>query len=294
MRWLIVDVGVIGSLIGTSLADTGEDVSYLVTDRKKIKIYEEYGISITPFPGEKRNHKINVIAEGAKGEYDIIIIPIRIHMYTSKLIEILKKLVSEKTLIIPVTAMFDLPENLMTELRGNVRAVMYPYAVGGRMLSDREILTVIPKTGSNLRIGKWKRTAEDEISEVIDIFNNTNLKMKKTSDPLSMPRIIAAFIVSLSREMAGRELPLTTSGLSNAALARVDNRFTDIIRILQRSGRSISFSHRLILGLAAFVRRSWVRQLLLGYFGKRLEHYRTVLSDEEINSFEEDLARMER
>jgi 2-dehydropantoate 2-reductase len=140
VRWLIVDVGVIGSLLGTSLADAGEDVSFLVTDGKRKKLYEEYGINIVLFPGEKRNHRINIVAAGAKGEYDIIIIPIRVHMYTSKLMEILKKFVLEKTLIIPVTAMFDLPKNLMNELEGNVRAVMYPYAIGGRMLYPRRLL----------------------------------------------------------------------------------------------------------------------------------------------------------
>ncbi len=289
MRWLFVELGVVGVTLGTELRSAGEDVDFLIFDDLLRKKAEKNGVQLQLYPAGARKHKINVIKPSARKKYDVIVISVARHRIDDALIAGVRKFVEDKTIVIPIFPAFRMPEKFELAFIKNFKVGLFPFGLGGRVLSELSFFAVLPQTSSNMQICTWYKGTKSDLKKVMKPLNDSVIRVKKTGDTSSLQKIVASFILAVSYIMRDKTVPLNPPGLSDSEVHEIDTTFLKTISRISKAGYPISRWHRLLIFMASFTRQSWIRKLLHGYFGERMQHYRSIISRQEIITLEKDL-----
>lgn len=100
MRILIVGAGAIGGYFGGRLLEKGEDVTFLVREKRKTQL-EETGLKLNSVNGDSRLIPKLITAKNAGGPFDVIIISTKAYQL-SEAVENARPFVGQETMILPL------------------------------------------------------------------------------------------------------------------------------------------------------------------------------------------------
>ncbi|MBN2134090.1 MAG: hypothetical protein JW737_00010 [Acidobacteria bacterium] len=292
MNFLITGSGLLATTIGFQMKKSGFDVKHLIIDKNERRKISETGLKLTVYPGKKETYELELQDTRKKTEYDYILCPIRYHQYTDELVEALKPFVFNKTVIVPITSMFDIPQNMINAYKQNITVVAHSFGLAGRELAKNDYLVIIPTSGAHFYLGKKDTKKKKDLKILGKDLNTSGFKIKKTRSPLSIPRIAAAGILAVEKTIKTFNETSQKAELTDQFNNNLRGEFSRIVRLLKTSNRRISFYFITLLNYLHLFSRNWVIKLLHGYFGSDLGNFYRVISREEIKALEKDLFRV--
>lgn len=100
MKILVVGAGGIGGYFGARLMETGQDVTFLVRERRKQQL-EETGLNVESVHGDVRVKPKLATAQNPDGHYDLIVLTVKSYQLENA-IEDIRPFVSEGSMILPL------------------------------------------------------------------------------------------------------------------------------------------------------------------------------------------------
>lgn len=100
MKILVVGAGGIGGYFGARLMETGQDVTFLVRERRKQQL-EETGLNVESVHGDVRVKPKLATAQNPDGQYDLIVLTVKSYQLENA-IEDIRPFVSEGSMILPL------------------------------------------------------------------------------------------------------------------------------------------------------------------------------------------------
>jgi 2-dehydropantoate 2-reductase len=100
MRILVVGAGAIGGYFGGRLMEKGEDVTFLVREKRKIQL-EENGLNIESIHGDIHLKPRILLSGEITGDFDVILLSTKSYQLQSAIVDI-RPYVSDHTMILPL------------------------------------------------------------------------------------------------------------------------------------------------------------------------------------------------
>ncbi|WP_027409869.1 ketopantoate reductase family protein [Anoxybacillus tepidamans] len=171
MRVLVVGAGAVGGYFGGRLLEKGEDVTFLVRERRK-KQLEERGLVIQSVHGDAQLTPKTLIAGERAGRFDLVILSNKAY-HLQEAIRDVKPYVEEGTIILPLL-------NGMAHMELLWREFGKENVLGGLCFIE----TTLDEEGSiiqtspvhDVKFGEWSGAVTERVQRLEQLFSNCNAR----------------------------------------------------------------------------------------------------------------------
>jgi 2-dehydropantoate 2-reductase len=100
VKVLVVGAGAVGGYFGARLAEKGEDVTFLVRE-KRAHLLNEHGLQVKSIHGDYHFHAKTLLAGDKRETFDLILLSVKAY-HLEKVVEELTPFAGDQTLIMPL------------------------------------------------------------------------------------------------------------------------------------------------------------------------------------------------
>lgn len=173
MRVLVVGAGAVGGYFGGRLLEKGEDVTFLVRERRK-KQLEEHGLVIRSVHGDVVLTPKTLVAGEKSEPFDVVIFSNKAY-HLQEAIRDAKPYVGETTVVLPLL-------NGMAHMEVLWREFGKEHVLGGLCFIETTLDqdgTIIQSSPSHdVRFGEWSGEVTERVQALHNLFSNCNARFR--------------------------------------------------------------------------------------------------------------------
>lgn len=172
MRFLMVGAGAVGGYFGGRLVEKGEDVTFLVRQKRKEQLHKN-GLTIKSVNGDFHTNEVKAISAGEEVEaYDVIVLTVKAYHLETVISEI-TPYVGDETVIIPLLNGYS-HYQVLQETFGNEKVLGGLCFIESTLNEQGEI---VQTSGvHDLVFGEWSGTRTSRVKAIFDHMNDAGFK----------------------------------------------------------------------------------------------------------------------